>query len=57
MSRTIEYMVMGISDENKIKIIYCDQYKYDSFKLNNNEDKGVISLVETSNDDNKKIRL
>ena len=57
MFRTMKYMVMGIYDENKIKIIYCDQHKYDSFKLSNNEDKGVISLVETSNNDNKIIRL
>jgi len=36
---------MGIYDENRIKIVYCDQRRYDSSKHSDNEDKGVMGFV------------
>jgi hypothetical protein len=42
---------MRICDENSIKTIYYDQCRYDSSDLSDNEDEGVVSLVETLDDD------
>ncbi|KAL9359610.1 hypothetical protein Peur_047733 [Populus x canadensis] len=42
---------MGICDENRIKIAYYDQCRYASSDLNDNENEGVRSSVETSDDD------
>jgi len=46
---------MGIYDENRIKIVYCDQRRYDSSKHSDNEDKGVMGLIEISNNNNDEI--
>jgi hypothetical protein len=51
MSKILEDRVIGIYDENRIKNLYCDQYRYDSSKPSNNEDEGVVVLVETLDDD------
>jgi len=50
-SRTLEDRIMGICDENRIKIAYYDQCRYASSDLNDNENEGVRSSVETSDDD------
>jgi len=56
-SRILEDKVTRIYDENRIKIVYCDQRRYDSSKHSDNEDKGVMGLIETSdNDDDEIIR-
>ena len=51
LSRILEDRVLGICDENSIKIIYYYQHRYDSSNLSENKDEGVIGLVETSNND------
>ncbi|KAJ7007679.1 hypothetical protein NC653_006650 [Populus alba x Populus x berolinensis] len=43
---------MGIYDENRIKIVYCDQRRYNSSNPSDSENKCIISLVETLNGDN-----
>ena len=50
-SRTLEDWVIRICNENRIKTAYCNQCKFDSFDLSDNEDEGVIGLVEKSDDD------
>lgn len=54
--KTLKDKIMGIYDENRIKTVYCDQRKYDSSNSSDNEDEGVMSLVETSNNDDDVIR-
>ena len=39
---------MEIYDEYRIKIVYCDQYRYDSSKHSDNEYEDVMGLIETS---------
>ena len=51
LSRTLEDRVIGICDENRIKITYYYQHRYDSSNPSENKDEGVIGLVETSDDD------
>jgi len=51
LSRTLEDRVIGICDENSIKITYYYQHRYDFSNLSENKDEGVIGLVETSDDD------
>jgi hypothetical protein len=51
----LEDRVTVICDESRIKIAYCDQHMYDSSEPSNNEDEGVMSFVETldNNDDDE----
>ena len=46
-SKTLEDSIMGFYDENRIKIAYYDQCRYISSNPSDNEDKGMMSLVET----------
>jgi hypothetical protein len=50
-SRTLEDRIIWIYDENRIKTVYCNQRRYDSFNLGDNKDEGVMSLVEKLDDD------
>jgi hypothetical protein len=52
-SRILEDRIMGIYDENRIKTVYYDQCRYDSSNLCDNKDEGVMSLVETLDDDDE----
>jgi hypothetical protein len=42
---------VGIYDENRIKIVYYDQRRYNSSNPSDNEDEDVMSLVETLDGD------
>jgi hypothetical protein len=42
---------MRICDENIIKTAYCNQRRYDSSDPSDNEDEGVVGLIEKSDDD------
>lgn len=55
MFRTLKDRVIGIYDENRIKIAHYDQRKYDSSKPSDNKDKSVTGLVKTSDSDGGKI--
>jgi len=55
LSRTLEDRVIEICDENRIKITYYYQHRYDSSNPSENKDEGVIGLVETSNDDDDEV--
>ena len=51
----MEDNVTGIYDENRIKIVYYDQRRYDSSKHSDNEDESVMRLVKTSDKDDDEI--
>ena len=52
-SRTLKDRIIGIYYENRIKTVYYDQHRYDSSDLGDNKYEGVMSLVETLDDDDK----
>jgi hypothetical protein len=54
-SRTLEDRIIEICDENRIKTAYYNQHRYDSFDSSDNENKGVRSLVETSDGDSNDV--
>jgi hypothetical protein len=49
--RILEDRIVGIYDENRIKIVYYDQRRYNSSNPSDNEDEDVMSLVETLDGD------
>ena len=53
LSRTLEDRVIGIYDENRIKITYYYHHRYDSCNPSEIQNKGVIDLVEKSDDDDE----
>jgi hypothetical protein len=50
-SKTLGDRIIGIYDENRIKIVYYDQHRYNSSNPSDNEDESVMSLIETLDGD------
>ena len=49
--RILEDRIVGIYDENRIKIVYYDQRRYNSSNPSDNENEDAMSLVETLDGD------